>query len=196
MIRIERDGEVFEIRDKIPLLPLRDVVIYPYMTIPLLVGRVASVNAIEAAVQRDRVVFVLAQKRPEVADPASKDLYRVGTVVRVLQLFRLPDGTMRVLVEGICRGRGKKFFTEKDWMSASVGIVKDDLMVRVGPHGYEEALKQPHARPMDFTGKPMAGYVFVASDGTAEDEDLEHWVQRGASFAATLTGKTKRPRGK
>ena len=127
MIRIERDGEVFEIRDKIPLLPLRDVVIYPYMTIPLLVGRVASVNAIEAAVQKDRVVFVLAQKRPEVADPASKDLYRVGTVVRVLQLFRLPDGTMRVLVEGICRGRGKKFFSEKESMSASVAILKDDV---------------------------------------------------------------------
>jgi ATP-dependent Lon protease len=127
MIRIERDGEVFEIRDKIPLLPLRDVVIYPYMTIPLLVGRNASVNAIEAAVQRDRVVFVLAQKRPEIADPASKDLYRVGTVVRVLQLFRLPDGTMRVLVEGICRGRGKKFFSEKDSMSASVAILKDDV---------------------------------------------------------------------
>ena len=109
MTRVERDGEVFEIRERIPLLPLRDVVIYPYMTIPLLVGRVASVNAIEAAVQKDRVVFVLAQRRPEVTDPAPKDLYRVGTVVRVLQLFRLPDGTMRVLVEGICRGRAKKF---------------------------------------------------------------------------------------
>jgi len=126
MIRIERDGEVFEIRDKIPLLPLRDVVIYPYMTIPLLVGRAASVNAIEAAVQKDRVVFVLAQRRPEVADPAAKDLYRVGTIVRVLQLFRLPDGTMRVLVEGICRGRAKKFFSGDDSMSASVAVIKDD----------------------------------------------------------------------
>ncbi|HEX7077618.1 MAG TPA: endopeptidase La [Candidatus Eisenbacteria bacterium] len=126
MIRIERDGEVFEIRDKIPLLPLRDVVIYPYMTIPLLVGRVASVNAIEAAVQKDRVVFVLAQRRPEVADPAAKDLYRVGTIVRVLQLFRLPDGTMRVLVEGIARGRAKKFFTTQDSMSASVAVLQDE----------------------------------------------------------------------
>ena len=126
MIRVERDGEVFEIRDKIPLLPLRDVVIYPYMTIPLLVGRAASVNAIEAAVQKDRVVFVLAQRRPEVADPAAKDLYRVGTIVRVLQLFRLPDGTMRVLVEGICRGRAKKFFAGDESMSASVAVIKDD----------------------------------------------------------------------
>src|SRR6266850_321390 len=127
MTRIERDGEVFEIRERIPLLPLRDVVIFPYMTIPLLVGRVASVNAIEAAVQRDRVVFVLAQRRPEVTDPASKDLYRVGTVVRVLQLFRLPDGTMRVLVEGICRGKAKKFFAGADSMSASVTVLKDEM---------------------------------------------------------------------
>ena len=127
MTRVERDGEVFEIRERIPLLPLRDVVIFPYMTIPLLVGRVASVNAIEAAVQRDRVVFVLAQRRPEVTDPGSKDLYRVGTVVRVLQLFRLPDGTMRVLVEGICRGRAKKFFAGTDSMSASVTVLKDEM---------------------------------------------------------------------
>ncbi|HYQ95531.1 MAG TPA: endopeptidase La [Candidatus Eisenbacteria bacterium] len=127
MIRLERDGEVFEIRDRIPLLPLRDVVIFPYMTIPLLVGRIPSVNAIEAAVQRDRVLFVLAQRRPDVPDPAAKDLYRVGTVVRVLQLFRLPDGTMRVLVEGICRARAKKFFRGSDYMSTSVSIIDDKV---------------------------------------------------------------------
>ncbi len=127
MIRLERDGEVFEIRDRIPLLPLRDVVIYPYMTIPLLVGRIPSVNAIEAAVQKDRVLFVLAQRRPDVPDPVSKDLYRVGTVVRVLQLFRLPDGTMRVLVEGICRARAKKFFKGSDSMAVSVSIIEDKV---------------------------------------------------------------------
>jgi ATP-dependent Lon protease len=126
MIKVERDGEVFEIRERIPLLPLRDIVIYPYMTIPLLVGRVASVNAIEQAVQKDRMVFVLAQKKPEVADPGSRDLFRVGTVVRVLQLFRLPDGTMRVLVEGICRGKVKKFFPAEESMSASVTVIQDD----------------------------------------------------------------------
>jgi len=127
MIRLERDGEVFEIRDRIPLLPLRDVVIFPYMTIPLLVGRIPSVNAIEAAVQKDRVLFVLAQRRPDVPDPVAKDLYRVGTVVRVLQLFRLPDGTMRVLVEGICRARAKKFFKGTEYMSTSVSIIEDKV---------------------------------------------------------------------
>jgi TfoX/Sxy family transcriptional regulator of competence genes len=74
-----------------------------------------------------------------------------------------------------------------------VGIVKDDLMVRVGPAGYPDALKRAFARPMDFTGKPMEGYVFVAGEGTAEDDALEDWVGRGLKFAATLTPRETSP---
>jgi len=71
-----------------------------------------------------------------------------------------------------------------------VGIVKNDLMVRVGPDAYADALKKPFARPMDFTGKPMAGYVFVASKGTTEDDALEDWVSRGLKFVSTLPAET------
>jgi TfoX/Sxy family transcriptional regulator of competence genes len=77
-----------------------------------------------------------------------------------------------------------------------VGIVKNDLMVRVGPTGYQSALKKPHARPMDFTGKPMAGYVFVAPEGTTEDDALADWVRRGLTFASTLPKKESKPRRK
>jgi TfoX/Sxy family transcriptional regulator of competence genes len=72
-----------------------------------------------------------------------------------------------------------------------VGIVKNDLMVRVGPEAYEDALKKPFARPMDFTGKPMAGYVYVAPKGTTDDDVLEGWVRQGLKFASTLTDKKK-----
>ena len=88
----EPDAEILQIDDKLPLLPLRDVVLFPHITVPLLVGRVASVNAIEEAVAGNRILFATAQKRPDVVDPQKEDLYRLGTVVRVLQLFRLPDG--------------------------------------------------------------------------------------------------------
>lgn len=67
-----------------------------------------------------------------------------------------------------------------------VGIVGDDLMVRVGPAAYEEALRAPHARPMDFTGKPMKGYVFVGPAGCATDASLGAWVERALAFASTL----------
>ena len=73
-----------------------------------------------------------------------------------------------------------------------VGIVKDELMVRVGPEKYEAALARPGARPMDFTGKPMTGFVFVSQDGMGLDRELEEWVQLGVTFARTQ--EVKRPR--
>jgi hypothetical protein len=114
-VQVARGDESFEFSTQLPVLPLRDVVIFPYMTMPLLVGRPASVRAIERAVAGDRVVFVLSQKNSEVSDPKPEDLYSTGTAVRVLQLFRLPDGTLRVLVEGLVRGH----VTNLEWLGDS-----------------------------------------------------------------------------
>jgi ATP-dependent Lon protease len=108
MIVIKRGEETFEVEDRLALLPLRDVVLFPHVTSSLLVGRAASVNAVEEAVAGDRIVFVTAQKRPDITEPGADDLYRVGTVVRIVQLFRHPDGTIRVLVEGLGRARVRR----------------------------------------------------------------------------------------
>ena len=70
-----------------------------------------------------------------------------------------------------------------------VGVVGDELMVRVGPQEHAEALRQPHARKMDFTGRPMKGFVFVASEGVEADADLERWVARGVAYAASMPVK-------
>ena len=104
----------------LPLLPLRDVVVFPHMVIPLLVGRLPSITAIEKAVARDRMLFVTAQKRSDVADPQHDELYKMGTVVRALQLFRLPDGTMRVLVEGLTRAEAVRFQWSNDYYTVQV----------------------------------------------------------------------------
>jgi TfoX/Sxy family transcriptional regulator of competence genes len=71
----------------------------------------------------------------------------------------------------------------------AVGVSGDRLMVRVGPEAYEEALALPHTAPMDFTGKPLRGFVYVDADGIAEDEDLAAWIGRGAAFAGSLPDK-------
>lgn len=79
----------------------------------------------------------------------------------------------------------------------AVGIVGSDLMVRVGPEAWEKALSLPHARPMDFTGRPMTGFVYVAPKGMATDTSLRQWIDRGLAFVATLPAKKKtspRPR--
>jgi len=126
LVKVVRGDDTFEFRDRLPLLPLRDVVVYPYMTIPLLVGRLPSINAIEKAVARDRMLFVTAQRRSEVADPSHEELYGIGTVVRVLQLFRLPDGTMRVLVEGLCRARVERFHWSSDFYTVRIRVLDED----------------------------------------------------------------------
>jgi len=90
---------------ELPLLPLRDVVVYPQMVIPLFVGREKSIHALEAAMEQDKKVFLLAQKDAEKDDPELSDLYSIGTQANILQLLRLPDGTVKVLIEGSQRAK-------------------------------------------------------------------------------------------
>lgn len=90
---------------RLPLLPLRDVVVFPYMVTPLLVGRAASVAAVEAAMERDKRLCVAAQREPDTEEPTGEDLFAVGTVIRVLQIIRTPDETLKILVEGATRVR-------------------------------------------------------------------------------------------
>jgi len=94
---------VTALTEPMPVLPLRDVVVYPHMVIPLFVGREKSILALEQAMKVDKQVLLLAQKQADVDEPAAKDLYDVGTIATILQLLKLPDGTVKVLVEGVER---------------------------------------------------------------------------------------------
>ncbi|NVK74551.1 MAG: endopeptidase La [Oceanospirillaceae bacterium] len=100
----------------LPMLPLRDVVVYPHMVLPLFVGRAKSIAALESAMESDKQVFLVAQQDASKDDPALEDLYSIGTTAKVMQLLRLPDGTVKVLVEG-----GKRARLEK--MEESDGVV-------------------------------------------------------------------------
>ncbi len=108
-IEFTRDNESFTTSERLPVLPLRDLVLFPYVVIPLLVGRQASLAAVEAAVNADKHLFLVAQKSGEIQEPGADDLYRVGVIARVLQVARVPNGTTKVLGEGIARGRVKRF---------------------------------------------------------------------------------------
>ncbi len=89
----------------LPVLPLRDVVVFPHMVIPLFVGRDKSIRALDVAMGADKRILLVAQKSAETDDPGAEDLYPIGTLAQVLQLLKLPDGTIKVLVEGVSRAR-------------------------------------------------------------------------------------------
>jgi ATP-dependent Lon protease len=104
-------------RIDIPVLPLRDVVVYPHMVIPLFVGREKSIQCLEAAMENDKQVLLVAQKQAETDEPTIADLFEVGTIATILQLLKLPDGTVKVLVEGQQRAKINQF-RESEFFSA------------------------------------------------------------------------------
>ncbi|HEY8832259.1 MAG TPA: LON peptidase substrate-binding domain-containing protein, partial [Gemmatimonadaceae bacterium] len=120
----ERDNESIPTSDRIPVLPLRDVVIFPYVVIPLLVGRPASLAAIEAALAEDKIILLVSQRDGEKQEPAAADLHRTGVIGRVVQVSRLPTGTTRVLVEGIARARVTRYIPAGNVLRAAAAPLR------------------------------------------------------------------------
>jgi ATP-dependent Lon protease len=112
----------------LPLLPLRDIVVFPYMVAPLFVGRKKSVNALADAMNGDKNIFLATQKKADIDSPDKNDISMVGTIGKVLQLLRLPDGTVKALVEGVTRARIANFIENGDFFQVELEpIVETEL---------------------------------------------------------------------
>ncbi len=109
---------------EIPVLALRDVVVYPQMVIPLFVGREKSIRSLDLAMEGDKQVFLIAQKDASIDDPSAEDVYFTGTIATILQMLKLPDGTVKVLVEGARRAAIKEFTKTDDYFAANVELLQ------------------------------------------------------------------------
>ena len=136
-------------RVEIPVLALRDVVVYPHMVIPLFVGREKSIKCLEAAMDNDKQIFLVAQKDASVDDPSTDDIYQIGTIATVLQLLKLPDGTVKVLVEGTQRAKIEEFLVTDDYFLAEAEYIpsedvdeqEQDVLVRSAVNQFEGYVK-------------------------------------------------------
>jgi ATP-dependent Lon protease len=115
-----------ELKLTLPVLPLRDVVVYPHMVIPLFVGRKKSISCLEAAMEQGKKVLLVAQTEASLDDPKMEDLYKVGTVANILQLLKLPDGTVKVLVEGVQRAQLINNIENKDYFFSEVELLESE----------------------------------------------------------------------
>lgn len=118
---VERENRI-----EIPVLALRDVVVYPHMVIPLFVGREKSIRCLEVAMDNDKQIFLVAQKDAGVDEPEADDIYTVGTIATILQLLKLPDGTVKVLVEGSVRGEIESYKQSEPFFVANVDKLTDE----------------------------------------------------------------------
>ena len=136
-------------RIEIPVLPLRDVVVYPHMVIPLFVGREKSIRCLEAAMDHDKKIMLVAQKEASTDEPGVNDLFTVGTVASILQMLKLPDGTVKVLVEGLQRARisalsdnGEHFSAKAEYLeSPTIDEREQEVLVRTAISQFEGYIK-------------------------------------------------------
>ena len=130
--------------ETMPVLPLRDIVVFPHMIVPLFVGREKSIKALEEVMREDKRILLVAQKNPADDDPAIDAIYEVGTLAQVLQLLKLPDGTVKVLVEGFERARVHGFSDRTEFFEAEVEV----LPIRLGTRRRDRGAGAHRGRPV------------------------------------------------
>ena len=122
---IEEDESIEDIPLTLPMMPVRDIVIFTDMLLPLFVGRDKSVRAVESSVNNDGFLFLATQKDPATENPETKDIYRVGTVSRVLRMLKLPDGRVKTLVQGICKARIIRYIANKAHFNVKIELIEE-----------------------------------------------------------------------
>lgn len=148
----------------IPILPLRDVVVYPYMVVPLFVGRERSIKALEVAMAADKQILLVTQKNATEDQPQKEGLYDVGTLATVLQLLKLPDGTVKVLVEGVKRAKIIRFIESQDYFLADVAMVEEtdtkdkevEIFIRSLKSQFEQYVKLNRKIPAEIMASILA----------------------------------------
>ncbi|HTM62979.1 MAG TPA: endopeptidase La [Gammaproteobacteria bacterium] len=162
----------------IPVLPLRDVVVYPYMVVPLFVGRDRSIKALEVAMAADKQILLVTQKNATDDQPNEKTIHKIGTLATVLQLLKLPDGTVKVLVEGVKRGNIKQFIENSEYFLADVELLEDkniedrevEIFVRSLKSQFEQYVKLNRKIPAEI----MASIVSIDDGSRLGDTIAAH----------------------
>jgi ATP-dependent Lon protease len=127
----ELEKGLFSLPETLPLLPVRDIVVFPYMVLPLFVTREKSIKSLEEALSKDRLIFLVAQKNGSEEDPSMKDLYRVGTVALVMRMLKLPDGKTKILVQGLSKATIKETLQTSPHVLVRIENIKDPFVTEI-----------------------------------------------------------------
>jgi len=127
----ETEKDFFSLPEILPLLPVRDIVIFPYMVLPLFINREKSIKSLEGSLSKDRLIFLVAQKNLSEEDPSINDLYRVGTVALVMKMLKLPDGKINILVQGLSKASIKEILQTMPYFLVKVENIKDPFITEI-----------------------------------------------------------------
>ena len=161
-----------EIPKKIPLLPIRDIVVFPYMVLPLFVGREMSIKAIEVALEGNRMIFLTSQKDINVENPSPSDLYSVGTVGVIMRMLKLPDGRIKILVQGVARAKTVKFLQKEPFYQVEIKTFPDiPVVVNIEIEALMRNVKEQIERLVSF-GKVILPDIMVVIENVDDPGKL------------------------
>ncbi|RNC72342.1 MAG: endopeptidase La [Desulfuromonadales bacterium] len=162
-----------KIPDVLPLLPVRDVVVYPYMILPLFVGREVSINAVDQALSRDRLIFLATQREMGDEEPTPEGIYSVGTVAMIMRMLKLPDGRVKILVQGLAKGRIVEFLESKPCYSVRIERIVEPTMPEesLEIEALMRAVKEQLTQIVSL-GKPISPEVMVIVENMQEPGSL------------------------
>jgi len=167
--------EKVHIPDVLPLIPLRDLILFPNLVVPLFVGRERSINALEQAMRTDHLVALITQHAAETQDPGPGDIYEVGCVVTVLQELKLPDGTAKALVEGVQRIRVVEYLRSEPYLEVRVEVIEDEGRADVEAQALMRNLVADFERASQL-GKPIPQEVLMAAGAIEEPGRLADFI--------------------
>lgn len=181
-----------DIPEVLPILPLRDIVIFPYMIFPVLVGREQSIRAANYAVEKTKYIFLSTQKKSNIEDPKNEDIYVEGTIAKIVQILKLPNGLMKILVDGMLQGRITKFTDRKDFFEAEIEPIIAKLendhemnaLIRQMSHLFKEYVKISRQVPnetitaFDNIDEPDRKLFYAAANITQSIEVKQTLLQK------------------
>lgn len=169
------DGSEFDpVLSQVPLLPLRDVIVFPHMVVPLFVGREKSIHALEECVAEKKDLLLVAQKSATVVTPAANDLFSFGTIGQILQMFRLPDNTVKVLVEGKQRAKVVEFYEAPQMLRADLIVLEEGAQESVEAEALMRSLKSTFENYVKLNKKipPEVGFSIHSIENPSRLSDL------------------------
>ncbi|MFQ5354536.1 MAG: LON peptidase substrate-binding domain-containing protein, partial [Thermodesulfobacteriota bacterium] len=189
VINHDVDGQLIDeqlvIPGSLPLLPIRDVVVFPFMIVPLFVGREQSINAIDSSLTKDRLIFTATQKDPAVEDPAPGDIYETGTVSMIMRMMKLPDGRVKILMQGLARAGIKSYRQSRPSYIVDIEKIKEKTTDEI-PLKVEAMMRnvREHLEQLAALGKVVFQEIMMVIDNIKDPGRLADLV--AANLGLTL----------
>src|SRR4051812_28456159 len=163
------DDKIIDIPEVLPMLPVRDIVVFPYMILPLYVGRESSIRAVEEALAKNRLIFLASQKEISEENPKEGTIYKIGTIAMIMRMRKLPDGRVKILIQGIAKGQIKSYTKSEPFFEVSCDKIPENTLPGT-PIEFEAMIRnaKEHLEKIIALGRMLSPDILLVLDDVTD----------------------------